>query len=92
MRDLPAIGWSDELRGRVIKITEHWIVMVLPMIYNDRVVISNHEEWHRGWTAGWCYDKGGAAALAAELFDPETQREPVGFKKLAGDARNGAML
>lgn len=86
--DLPEVGIPNvDIGGVVVKITESWIVAVVPMIYNDRVVLMRHHEWRTGWSAGWCYDKGGAAGLAAAVWDPETQWEPVGYKKLAGDAR-----
>lgn len=73
-----------------IKTTEHWVVAVMPMLYNDRIVLTTHEAWEQEtyFIAGWCYDKGGAAALAAHAWDPETEQKPVGFKKEAFDARD----
>lgn len=70
----------------VVKETERWVVSVLPMIFNDRVVIASPAEYP-GYAAGWCYDKGGAAILAALAWDPDVDRRPVGFKKEACDAR-----
>lgn len=87
-RFLQAPGeWNSTVCAWVIKRTEHWVVMVTPMLFNDRVLISTHEEMDYFWTAGWCYDKGAAAVLAANAFDPETETDPVGFKKLAADNR-----
>lgn len=83
----PEIGWGVEVQTHVVKVTENWIVSVTPMIYNDRICLTSHAEWPDGYTAGFCYDKGGSAALAARVWDPETQREPVGYKKIACDAR-----
>lgn len=86
----PAPGWSDELRSVVVKVTPSWIVMVTPMIYNDRVVLARRagNEWRTGYVAGFCYDKGAAAGLAAAAWDPEVDRDPVGFKKRACDSRS----
>lgn len=80
--------WDEDTQSFVVKVTEHWIVSVCPMIFNDRLLLSAHEDYPWGWTAGWCYDKGPLAHLAAVVFDPEAEWEPVGFKKLAADARS----
>lgn len=79
--------WDDQIQSWVIKRTEHWIVSVTPMIFNDRVLLTSPDEYPLGWTAGWCYDKNGSAFLAAYAWDPETESEPQGYKKLAADAR-----
>jgi hypothetical protein len=79
--------WDDQLRSWIVKRTEHWIVSVTPMMFNDRVCLTSHREYPRTYTAGWCYDKNGSAFLAAYAFDPETEHAPVGFKKVAADAR-----
>ena len=82
---------DKKLGSVIIKRTENWIVSVTPMIYNDRVLLTLASEYdnspYPGWEAGWCYDKGGAAVLAAVAWDPETEREPLGYKKLAADRR-----
>ena len=86
--DLPEVmAFNPDIGGAVVKITEHWVVAVVPMIYNDRITLSRHHEWRTGWSAGFCYDKGVAAALAAMAWDPETEQYPLGYKKIAGDAR-----
>lgn len=89
MTDLPELGENRIIGGVVVKVTDDWIVAVLPQIFNDRIALMSHYEWRHGWTAGYCYDKGAAAGLAAEVWDPETQRHPAGFKKCAGDGRPG---
>jgi hypothetical protein len=81
------LGWNDEVQTLVVKVTENWIVSVTPMIFNDRVCLASHRDWPWGYTAGWCYDKGAAAGLAAQAWDPEKEWEPVGWKKLACDGR-----
>lgn len=57
------------------------------MIYNDRVVLMKPDEMRRGYTAGFCYDKGGAALMAALVWDPEIDERPAGWKKIACDSR-----
>jgi hypothetical protein len=85
----PALGWNDEQQANVVKVTENWIVAVTPMIYNDRIILATHAGWKWGYTAGFCYDKGPAAILAASLWNPETERYPLGYKKIACDSRPG---
>lgn len=81
-------GWDAEAGGYRVKEGDDWIVHVIPMIFNDRVTFSYRSDYSSScYTAGWCFDKGGAAALAAALWDPDTQHEPVGYKKVALDAR-----
>jgi hypothetical protein len=85
--DVPEIGWNDDIQTSIVKITDEWIIGVTPMIYNNRVVLMNKSEWRTGYTAGFCYDKGAAAALAALAWDPEEDFYPAGFKKIACDSR-----
>src|SRR5690349_781846 len=77
--------WCDEVSCWMVKWNEHWVVMILPMLYNDRVVIGFRDDrmFTRGYEAGWCYDKGPAAMLAAMAWEPDTKHTPVGFKKEA---------
>ena len=56
-------------------------VQVVPMIYNDRIVIGTDPE-HQ-YEHGWCYDKGGLAVLCALIWDPAIEDEPIGYKKKA---------
>lgn len=84
------VGVYSARHGAVpIKVTEQWVVAVSPMIFNDRITLTARDEWdaNRGYTAGWCYDKGPAAAIAGLMWDPDTEREPAGYKKRACDAR-----
>ena len=101
MSDLPETGWNDQIPAFVAKVTEHWVVAVSPMIFNDRIIISPVEDWTTSVTAGWCYDRVEASdpiaatlrtmAIAAE-WDPEVDREPRAYKKCAFDARKGSLL
>jgi hypothetical protein len=81
------LRWDDAIESLVVKETDDWIVSVTPMIYNDRLLLTMRSQYPTGWTAGWCYNKGGAAILAALAWDPDTQHDPVGYKKVAGDSR-----
>lgn len=90
-----AVGVYSARHGAVpIKVTEHWVVAVTPMIFNDRVILSARDAWEAadGYTAGWCYDKGPGAAIAALAWDPEVDREPAGYKKRACDVRPVGIL
>ncbi len=88
MTEAPAESqWDENIQSLVIKETDEWIVSVTPMIYNDRVLFSYRSDYPWGCSAGWCYDKGGAAILAAVAWDPAAEREPAAYKKCAFDAR-----
>lgn len=69
-----------------------WIVSVTPMAYNDRILLTHRDRYPRLWVAGFCYDKGPAAGLAAATWDPTTQPRPAGYKKIAADERHPADL
>lgn len=57
-------------------------IQIMPMLFNDRLVMTPEKSsW--GYDHGWCYDKGGAAFLAALVWNPQEQGEPSGFKKRA---------
>jgi len=70
-------GWG----GLLVTETATDAVVLLSMIWNDRIVLlplSNPLSWEYGW----CYDKAGRAGLMAALvWDPDTEDEPLGFKK-----------
>ena len=88
------VGLLDEpyfdprIESMVVRVTENFVVSVSPQLFNDRILLTSRlHGYPRTWLAGWCYDKGPAAMLAARVFDPETQHEPVGYKKVAADNR-----
>lgn len=72
----------NDRRCYTIKETETHLVEVVPMIFNDRVVLTS-KNFLDGYDHGWCFDKGGAAFAAAVVWDPNTEAEPIGFKKRA---------
>lgn len=79
--------WDELIMGWQIKETEHWLVHVTPMLFNHRILLTSHDEYPLTWTAGWCYDTRVAAVVAAAVFEPETEMDPAGFKRLAADLR-----
>lgn len=79
--------FDEEIQSTVVYISKEWIVSVTPMIFNDRIVLTSLQEYPRSYTAGWCYQKGGAAMLAALMWDPGEEFEPKGFIKVACDSR-----
>lgn len=78
---------DDQMQSLVIKETDQWIISVTPMLFGDRILMTHRDDYPYGYTAGWCYDKGGAAVLAALVWDPDTDHSPVGYKKVACDRR-----
>lgn len=61
---------------------ENYLVEVVPMIYNDRLVLSP-VDCPDVYDYGWCYPKSIAAILAAQIWDLNTDDEPPGFLKRA---------
>jgi hypothetical protein len=57
-----------------------WLIQVCPMLFNDRLVLTPQDN-PLVYDYGWCFPKGGAAVLAAMVWDPATQAEPVGYIK-----------
>jgi hypothetical protein len=59
---------------------DHFYVLV-PMFGNNyRLVLSPLEDIS-DWTYGWCYEGDLAPMLALRVWDPQTENEPVGWKK-----------
>lgn len=83
----PEPYWDPAIGSLVVAENEEWIVSVTPMIVNDRIYLTHRSEYPLCATAGFCYDKGGAAVLAAAVWDFEHDREPAGHKKVAFDLR-----
>lgn len=67
--------------------TETAYIEVAPMMFNDRVMVVPKDS---PFTYGryWCYQKGGAAILAALAWDGADDTEPVGWIK-SWDQRYG---
>lgn len=63
-----------------------WVVQVMPMLYNDRLILTP-AHFRSVIDYGWCYDKGAAAYAAARVWDPATEGEPPGYKKAAAGGR-----
>ena len=63
-------------------------VDVMPMIFNDRVVVLHKDSYETSVIAGFCYDKGAPALAAAIVWvaNWDEMDVPVGFKKEAFNA------
>jgi hypothetical protein len=59
-----------------------YYIQIMPMIFNDRIVMTPISAPYV-YDHGWCFAKGGAAILAALIWNPETEPEPLGYKKRA---------
>lgn len=68
------------------------MVSVSPMMFNDRVVLTQRSGYPRTWVAGFCYPKGPAASLAAMAWNPLVTDQPAGFERVAGDERDPSDL
>jgi hypothetical protein len=64
-----------------------WFVQIMPMIFNDRVVLAPIDR-PMFLDYGWCFPKGGAAALAVRAWDPDTEAEPAGYIKAVNGKRS----
>jgi hypothetical protein len=87
MTEIAEPYFDEALQSLVVQENDDWIVSVTPMIVNDRVYLTHRSEYPYSATAGFCYDKGGAAVLAAAVWDFENEPAPPGHKKVAFDAR-----
>lgn len=61
-------------------------IQIAPMLVNDRLVMTPAHTLGI-YDHGWCFPKGPAVLLAALVWDPQTQAEPVGFSKRIGPQR-----
>lgn len=75
--------WDEQVKGWLIREDDEYYVHVRPMIFNDRILLTRKDEYPKSWVAGYCYDRGVAAFLAAAAWDPKTQKRPKGYKKIA---------
>lgn len=82
--------YDDEGAGGMVMGHPHKDValVVVPMIFNDRLCVMRRAEYGTGYTAGFCYDKGAGAALAGMVWSASwaTEQLPQGFKKEAYNA------
>lgn len=91
--DPGALGaiFDPAIEAWVVRVSDSWVVAVVPMLFNHRITITALDEYPRTYTAGWCYPDAATAYLAALDYRPDDQpprpgfNEPVGFLKRAGD-------
>ena len=86
-----SIAWIDNPTADewgTVKIGEWggWNVAIMPMIFNDRLVLIPQSD-PMSIDHGWCFPKGGAAIMAALVWDMETDAEPSGYIKAVGFTR-----
>jgi hypothetical protein len=75
--DVPVI---DEYGTVTVAEYGGWLVQIMPMIFNDRVVLTPVAN-PMLIDYGWCFRKGGAAFLAVKAWDPDEEAEPAGHIK-----------
>lgn len=73
---------SDDFGTMTLGEWQGYLVQIMAMTFNDRLILTPANATG-GYDHGWCYQKGAAALLAALAWNPETQGEPLGFKKKA---------
>lgn len=74
---------NDREGYTVAELDTHY-VDICPMLFNHRVVLTPKActQFH---DVGWCYPSLLAAVAAVEVWDPETELEPVGYLKRVGE-------
>lgn len=65
-----------------------WIAV--RMLFNHRLVCVPDGEPYGCAAYGWCYRSMAALTVSAALFEPDTQDEPLGWHKRAGDDKRRA--
>lgn len=80
--------WDNAIESMVYAHHGDWMVSVTPMLFNDRILLAHRDHYPLRWVAGFCYDKGGAAGLAAQIWNPLVTHEPLGYKEVAADERS----
>jgi hypothetical protein len=59
-----------------------YLIQITSMGFNNRIALSPLGMHVYDW--GWCYDRGPTALMALLIWNPETEGEPPGYKKVAG--------
>jgi hypothetical protein len=79
MRLLDEFVWDD---NGALTIARYggWLVQVMSMIVNDRLVLTPENDT-MGYDYGWCFPKGLAPIAAARIWDADNEGEPVGYLK-----------
>lgn len=77
------VYWNEDRTAYVLSETEDYLVDMIQMLYNQRVVLTPKSRL-QVYDAGWCYPSTSAAVLAVAAWDWETEPEPVGYIKRVG--------
>ncbi|MFF7198258.1 hypothetical protein ACFZAM_31685 [Streptomyces sp. NPDC008079] len=70
----------NDRQGYTVGEDEHYWYDMIPMVFNHRLVMTPKDA-PSGWDWGWCYNGPVELMLAVHMWDPETQSEPIGWKK-----------
>lgn len=78
---------ANDRESMTIAEDDKYFYDAVPMVFNWRLVMTPKDNtWM--WEFGWCYDTPTALATSMLLWTPETQNEPLGWKKRpTGDVR-----
>ncbi|MFE4863267.1 hypothetical protein [Streptomyces sp. NPDC056670] len=70
----------NDREGFTIAEDDEYFYDALPYAFNWRLVMTPKAD-PRVWDYGWCYDGSASLILAMRVWNPETQNEPLGWKK-----------
>ena len=91
VKDSPITFYDEVIIDEYATVTvgefEDYLIQIAPMAFNDRLVMTPKHLNGMTYDYGWCYDKGGAALLAALVWKPDVEAEPAGYKKAIGIRR-----
>lgn len=79
----PEVGHRDQYGDYIQRVTDDWVVVISPMLFNHRICLAEREKYGEFYVAGWCYDDFTSALLAANVWHPDESPAPVGFKREA---------
>lgn len=81
-----ARGWFT-IRAWTDPQGDSWIIDLVPMLFNWRVVMMRADEECIGYWYAWCYARVSTAVLAVIGWEPEIEDEPAGWHKRACSER-----
>lgn len=71
---------NAEIQGLTLAEDDQHLYDAVPMLLNWRLLVTP-KATPGMWTYGWCYDGRTPIAAALKVWDPQTQNEPLGWKK-----------
>lgn len=76
-------SWDDRVSGYLAGHVGGYLVHVMPMILNHRVVLTPDDDFYC-YDAAWCYPDLVAAVAALNRWDPATEDAPPDYVKAVG--------